>query len=157
VVRPLIETHYGKVARSGVVGCGAGGSAALKAPVRFPDTWDLVAGVSGDYGIGHVRAANATLYEQWTTLRTCPQGSIFLGGGGSAPDGGCADLDGDGYFDDPAGAQDSYCQTAQLAKTLQALKCSDRLTVTQRPAGERCGANYTALLPAIIANLESTP
>ena len=155
VVRPLVEGHYGRPARSALLGCGAGGSAALKQPVRFPDTWDLVAGISGDYGVGHLRATNATLAEQWTALRSCPLGQVYLGVGGEAPDGGCRDLDGDGLWDDPPGAQDSVCQTRQLERSLAALGCADRLTVDQVVGGERCGATLRTLAPRVISRLEA--
>jgi len=154
VVRPLVEARYLKPPRSALVGCGAGASAALKQPVRFPDTWDLVAGVSGDYGVGRLRAANATLYDQWTSLRTCPSGSLYLGVGGDAPEGGCQAPDGGEFWVDVPGAQDGYCQTRQLERTLLALGCGDRLTVEHLDGGERCGATYRQLLPHVISSLE---
>jgi hypothetical protein len=155
VVRPLIEAKYGRPARSALLGCGAGGSAALKSPTRFPDTWDLVAGVSGDYGVGRRRAANATLYEQWAALRTCPTGSVYLGVGGDISDGGCQDLDGDGFLDDVPDAPDATCQAFQLQRTLSDLGCGGRVTFRHLPGGERCGATLRQLAPEVLSRLEA--
>lgn len=154
-VRPLVEAHYGVAARTAVVGCSAAASAALKQGARHPGTWDVVAGCSGEYGFGRVRERNPTLYEQWTSLGSCPAGAIYLGVGGGPPAGGCRDLDGDGFLDDEPQASDWYCQSSQLAATLGALGCASQVTFDWTPGAPHCGLSYRAQLPRVLALLEA--
>ena len=152
-VRPMMESRYGVAARTAVVGCSAAGSAALKQGARHPGKWDVVVGCSGEYGLGHLHEHNPTLYEQWTALGACPAGAISLSVGGGPPDGGCRDLDGDGFLDDEPTARDWYCQASQLKATLEAMGCT-KLTFDWTEGAEHCGASYLAQLPRVFSLLE---
>jgi len=153
-VRPLIEAHYGVAGRTAVVGCGPGGSAGLKQGARHPGTWDVVAGCSGAYGLGRTHEHNPTLYEQWTSVGVCPAGAIYLGVGGGPPDGGCRDMNGDGFLDDEAGARDWYCQSLQLSTTLATMGCT-HVTFDWTPDAGHCGLSYVSQLAHVFSLLEA--
>ncbi len=118
VVRPLVEAHYGAPERVGVMGSSLGGLISFHEALRNPGSWDFAASLSGTFGWGSIGATNETLIERWQKAGK-QSTKLYLDSGGG-PGAGCVDSDGDGIQDDANGAQDNYCETAQLRDVLAA-------------------------------------
>ena len=116
VVRPLIESVYGKPKRAGVMGSSLGGLIAFHQALRHPGAWDYAASLSGTFGWGSIGAKNETLIARWA--KAGKQGTKLYLDSGGGPGSGCVDSDGDGTNDDTPDAADNYCETVQLRDVL---------------------------------------
>jgi len=118
VVRPLIEQHYGKPLRVGVMGSSLGGLVSLHQALRDPQAYDFAASLSGTVGWGSIGASNPTVVDRFASASQKLSVALYLDSGGGAGTG-CVDADGDGLEDDDPGSWDNYCENAQLAAVLQ--------------------------------------
>ena len=154
-VRPLIEAHYGKPKRSGVMGSSLGGVIAYDQLLRHPASWDFVASLSGTMGWGSIDETthNPTLIELFAKLPACPAATLYLDSGGG-PNGGCIDSDGDGIRDDNKFATDNFCENVQLAESLRAIGCGPRLTYKWTPDAKHNEGSWRDRAPAIFQLFE---
>ena len=154
-VRPLIESHYGKPKRSGVMGSSLGGVIAYDQLLRHPASWDFVASLSGTMGWGSIDETthNPTLIELFAKLPACPAATLYLDSGGG-PNGGCIDSDGDGIRDDNKFATDNFCENVQLAESLRAIGCGPRLTYKWTPDAKHNEGSWRDRAPAIFQLFE---
>jgi hypothetical protein len=118
VVRPRIEAQYGLPTAAGVMGSSLGGLVSLVIAQDHPGRYDFVASLSGTLGWGRFGLDEETIEERW---RAAPPPGVVVyvdSGGGPGGDGGCRDLDGDGFPEDDPDAADNYCETRQFADAL---------------------------------------
>ncbi|MEZ4317826.1 MAG: alpha/beta hydrolase-fold protein [Myxococcota bacterium] len=119
VVRPHIEATYGSNGVDGQLGSSLGGLISLHVAHRFPGQYDFVASLSGTLGWGRFGDLGEAMETRWLT--SDPGGVVYLSsGGGTGPDGVCADPDGDGFPEDDPDSSDNYCETRQMADALAA-------------------------------------
>lgn len=116
VVRPLIESRYGKPGKVGVMGSSLGGLISFHQVLRDPGLWDFAASLSGTFGWGSIGAKNETLIARFQ--KSGKQGTKLYLDSGGGPGSGCVDSDGDGTNDDSPDAEDNYCETLQLRDVL---------------------------------------
>lgn len=116
VVRPLIESHYGKPTKVGVMGSSLGGLIAFYEAWRDPGAWDFAASLSGSFGWGSMKSNNETVIGLFQKAGKQPT-KLYLDSGGG-PGSGCVDSDADGVNDDSPDAADAYCETVQLRDAL---------------------------------------
>lgn len=120
VIRPHVEATYGSTGLDGLLGSSLGGLASLVIAERAPGEWDFAASLSGTLGWGRFALDEETVEERW--LASPPAGTVVYvdSGGGPGDDGGCHDLDGDGFAEDDPDSSDNYCETRQFADDLAA-------------------------------------
>ncbi len=160
VVLPFVEApaRYGPPRRRGVMGSSLGGLVSFYAPLRSPGTFDFAASLSGTMGWGSIGGGShqRTLIEDYQSLGACPDLALYLdSGGGPGPAPGCLDSDGDGLLDDAPGADDNYCENAQLAEVLTTLGCGPRLTSAWAQGAAHNEAAWRARSPAILDLFEA--
>lgn len=119
-IRPHVEATYGSTGLDGTFGSSLGGLVSLVIAQDHPGDYDFAASLSGTLGWGRFALENETVEERW--LAAPPAGTVVYvdSGGGPGDDGGCFDLDGDGFSEDDPDSSDNYCETRQFADDLAA-------------------------------------
>lgn len=115
-VRPHVEATYGSTGLDGLLGSSLGGLISLYIAEQQPGDWDFAASMSGTLGWGRMVHSNPVMDELWSDNVTPGSLVVYVDSGGDAgPDGGCFDLDGDGYPEDDPDSSDNYCETRDFA------------------------------------------
>ncbi len=116
-VRGLVEERYGQAEVNGLLGSSLGGLISLHIAGQYEGSYDFAACMSGTLGWGSFGATNQTMIERYAAAGHRST-AIYLDSGG---EGTCWDSDGDGIQDDDPDASDNYCETLQMADTLEGL------------------------------------
>ena len=116
-LRPWAADQYGHADLHGLLGSSLGGLISLHIADRYPGEYDLVACMSGTLGWGSIEASNQTMIQRYAAAGHRDT-AIYLDSGG---DGTCYDSDSDGTDDDDPTSSDNYCETNQMAATLEGL------------------------------------
>lgn len=116
-LRPWAEAQYGAAELHGLLGSSLGGLISLHVAHAYPGEYRFAASMSGTLGWGSIGANNETIIERYAGAGH-QDTAIYLDSGGS---GSCYDGDDDGIEDDDPKASDNYCETVQMADTLEGL------------------------------------
>jgi hypothetical protein len=116
-LRPWAAEQYGPAELHGLLGSSLGGLISLHIAQRYPGQYRFAASMSGTLGWGSIGASNETIIERYAAAGHADT-AIYLDSGG---DGDCFDSDGDGIQDDDPSSSDNYCETLQMAGTLEGL------------------------------------
>ncbi len=116
-LRPWAGEQYGQANIHGLLGSSLGGLISLHIAHQYPGEYAFAASMSGTLGWGSIGTDNETIIERYAAAGWRDT-AIYLDSGGS---GSCYDSDGDGIQDDDPTASDNYCETLQMADTLEAM------------------------------------
>ena len=145
-VKPFVDERYrSRLDReeTAVLGSSLGGLVSYYIGWAYPDVFGLVGGMSSTLGWGSIGLENPTMIEIIGESEPLMD-RYYLDSGGD-DGGGCVDADGDGIEDDNPNADDNYCETLQMERTLEELGYgSDDLLYIWAPGAEHNEAAWHA-------------